>query len=226
MTLNPRKKWHTVSCNTSLEEATRTLLRENVERLYVLEEPSDSKMALDSCEFVGVYSHSCLIRFLANKFVVPSSADAWGSKSVKELDLVETEFPTISSQDSCLDAMQLLYAKNVHAVAITEKMPNGGLDLLGSISTSDIKELFGSRSHWRHIFDSSFEFFRFMRNEQGIRHGRDAIPSFTVTPETSLISVMKKMTAVKTHQIWVLSPDHVVSGVVSCAGISSVLLTL
>jgi CBS-domain-containing membrane protein len=89
---------------------------------------------------------------------------------------------------------------------------------------SDIKELLGNRKSWRHLFDQSFDFFRFLRSEQGIRQGKDSVPSFTVTPDTSLLSVMKKLAAVRAHQIWIVNTQHELVGVVSVSDIIPLLL--
>jgi CBS domain containing-hemolysin-like protein len=89
---------------------------------------------------------------------------------------------------------------------------------------SDIKEVLANRQGWRHLFDQSFQFFRFLRSEQGLRQGKDSVPSFTVPPETSLLSVMKKMAAVHAHQVWVVNSQHELIGVVSIKDVMPYLL--
>ncbi len=88
---------------------------------------------------------------------------------------------------------------------------------------SDIKEILSTARSWRHLFDPSFQFFQFMRSEQGIRQGKDAMPNFSVSPDSSLLSVLRKLAAVKTHQIWV-TQERALVGVVSISQILSVLV--
>jgi CBS-domain-containing membrane protein len=90
---------------------------------------------------------------------------------------------------------------------------------------SDIKEIFAVRTGWRKLFDHSFQFFQFLRMEQGIAKGKDSVPSFTVTPDTTLINVIKKMAAVKSHQVWVVeSSAHDLMGVISVADVMPLLV--
>jgi CBS-domain-containing membrane protein len=90
---------------------------------------------------------------------------------------------------------------------------------------SDIKEIFGVRAGWRKLFDQSFQFFQFLRMEQGLIKGRDSVPSFTITPDTSLLNVVKKMAAVKSHQVWVVeSSSHDLVGVISVADVMPLLV--
>ena len=89
---------------------------------------------------------------------------------------------------------------------------------------SDIKEILSTRQGWRKIFDPSFQFFRFLRSEQGLQQGKDSVPSFTVSPETSVMNVMKKMAAVRAHQVWVTNAQHELLGVISVSDIIPLLL--
>ena len=90
---------------------------------------------------------------------------------------------------------------------------------------SDIKEIFGVRAGWRKLFDQSFQFFQFLRMEQGLIKGRDSVPSFTITLDTSLLNVVKKMAAVKSHQVWVVeSSSHDLVGVISVADVMPLLV--
>ena len=158
----------------------------------------------------------------------------FGESTLEELKIIQTEVPSVRAEDSCLDALHVLYTKNVHALAITKPLPDGASGvsiysnltkkLLGSISMSDIKEILSTRQGWRRIFDQSFQFFQFLRSEQGIRRGQDAVPSFTVSPETTLISVIKKLAAVRAHQIWVVNAQHELLGVVSVSDIIPLLV--
>ena len=71
-----------------------------------------------------------MISFIANQFVVtrPQDFEA-GDKSVKELGLIHTDYPSILAEDSCLDALHVLYTKKVHALAITAPMPSGASEV-------------------------------------------------------------------------------------------------
>ncbi|KAJ3218612.1 cell separation during budding [Chytriomyces hyalinus] len=161
-----------------------------------------------------------------------------GEKSLKELGLVKAErvytvdmndpvsmdlfaftLQVIASDDildrsfsQVLEALQTMQTNHISSVAIVDKTHGMHTQLQGSISMTDIKEILATRGGWRHLYDPSFRFFAQLRNMQGLETGSDRVPLFTVHPSTPLIVAVEKMSATRTHRVWIVSEGSAAGG--------------
>jgi CBS domain-containing protein len=112
-------KYKTISSKATVMEALDILVNEKLPRVYVMDDSKDSKMALSDVP-IGVFSPFTIVSWLANKFVVPSSANNWplGLSKIQDLDIIKNDFPCVYPEDSCLDALHKLHSKEVNALAI------------------------------------------------------------------------------------------------------------
>ncbi|KAI8608980.1 hypothetical protein BC830DRAFT_1233642 [Chytriomyces sp. MP71] len=188
----------------------------SLHRLVVLEKDEGNKD-----KFVGVLSQSLICAIVAEKFGRMSRK--FGHASTVEAGTATIDFPqgelsldalglvraekvyTMDLNDTVLDALYTMHINHLSSVAIVDKV-HGQSRLEGSISMSDIKDILSSRGGWRHLYDPCFRFFAQLRAMQGLEaNGADRMPLFTVHPSTPLIVAMEKMTAVRTHRLWIVS---------------------
>ena len=82
----------------------------------------DDKELIAGKKFEGVVTESSIVYFIANKFITAKSQD-WiqGEKSIGELKIIQTDVEYILPEDSCLDALEKLYSKHVHSIAIVSQ---------------------------------------------------------------------------------------------------------
>ncbi|TPX52897.1 hypothetical protein CcCBS67573_g09786 [Chytriomyces confervae] len=136
-----------------------------------------------------------------------------GEKSLQELGLVKAErVYTVDMNDSVLEALQMMQSNHISSVAIVDKTHGKHTQLQGSISMTDIKEILATRGGWRHLYDACFRFFAQLRNMQGLETGSDRVPLFTVHPSTPLIVAVEKMSATRTHRVWIVSEGSAAGG--------------
>lgn len=91
-------------------------------RLLVVEEVDKTTR-----KFTGVVSETLIISYIANHFVVTTPED-WniGQHAVKDLNIINKDVPGVSPDQSVLDALKVMYTKNVHALAIVGKNLGSG----------------------------------------------------------------------------------------------------
>ncbi|KAI8610244.1 hypothetical protein BC830DRAFT_1070056 [Chytriomyces sp. MP71] len=174
----------------------------SLHRLVVLEKDEGNKD-----KFVGVLSQSLICAIVAEKFGRMSRK--FGHASTVEAGTATIDFPqgelSLDALGLVLDALYTMHINHLSSVAIVDKV-HGQSRLEGSISMSDIKDILSSRGGWRHLYDPCFRFFAQLRAMQGLEaNGADRMPLFTVHPSTPLIVAMEKMTAVRTHRLWIVS---------------------
>ncbi|KAJ3041227.1 cell separation during budding [Rhizophlyctis rosea] len=213
--LNPLAHLYT---NEPVLTAVKTFAKEHVHRLVVLRK--EGAEAGDT--FVGIISQSTVAALIASKLGKMSSRPGqprtpWplGEKTLADLGLVKGDVISISPEDQVLEALYIMHEKKISSVGIVDRS-EGENHLLGSISMTDIKEILARRGGWKRLFDSAIHFFGNLRGEQGLAaHGDDRVPSFTVHPWTTLGSAVEKMSATRSHRVWVVEKDGKVVGVVS-----------
>jgi CBS domain-containing protein len=146
-----------------------------------------------------------------------------GSRTLADLGLVQGKVVSVSPEDSILDALHRMQQAVISSIAIVK---DG--QLLGSISMTDIKEVFGPHGRWMHVYDTCAAFFARIRSKQGIENaGRDKVPLFTCTADMTLIDAAEKMAGVRAHRLWILaSPESSspVAGVLSLSDVVPLML--
>ncbi|KAJ3219651.1 cell separation during budding [Clydaea vesicula] len=202
-----------VQTTSPLTDAINEFKRTKIHRLVVVEPTSEG-----SNRFIGVLSQSTIAAFIASKFgkmVQDKPPNGWptGEKSVEELGLVTGGVISITQHETVLDALYVMHTNKVSSVAIIDRA-QGYDQLLGNISMSDMKEIFGSRGGYKHLFTNSFKFFVNLRSNQGLEAGgNDRAPSFTIHPTTSLVSAIERMAATRSHRVWVVEGNDKLVGV-------------
>ncbi|KAI9320293.1 hypothetical protein DFJ73DRAFT_878008 [Zopfochytrium polystomum] len=225
--LSHRNPLIAVYSTSSAVAAIEQFVRHRVHRLVVLER-ADQGSPDPKSKFIGVLSQSAIAALVVEQFgrlhhgpnsKNDAAKEAWdvGNMTLAELGLVKGEVYSVVANDTVLDALYLMHEKGVTSVAVVDKS-NGTPKLTGSISMTDIKEILSTRGGWRRLYEPAFRFFVSLRNQQGLEaNGADRVPSFTVHPGTPLMVALEKMTATRTHRVWIVNDYHTVGG----GGVSS-----
>ncbi|KAJ3210838.1 cell separation during budding [Dinochytrium kinnereticum] len=210
--LSHRNPLVAVYSDAPLLDAVEEFVRARVHRIVVLERPQPG--ATEPSKFLGVLSQSSVVGLVAKKFGRLGSdrveGVSWenGAKSLAELGLVRGDVITVSSYDTVLEALYIMYENSISSVAILDRA-SGSPRLAGSISMTDIKEILSTRGGWRRLYEPCFRFFVSLRSMQGLEAGgSDRVPSFSVHPSTPLIVAIEKMAATHTHRVWIVDQDE------------------
>ena len=122
--------WGLILATSTLKEAIKLLVDNKWHRLLVVQEDEQKTK-----KFTGVVSETLIISYIANHFVVTLPED-WniGNHAVKDLNIIEKDIPGVSPDQSVLDALKVMYTRNVHALAIMGKNLDSGLPEVIKIS--------------------------------------------------------------------------------------------
>jgi len=217
--LSHRNPMHVVQRSScKVLEAVEIMISTKAHRLIVL----------DGDVFYGVLSATTILEWVSNHFgkfgrekEVAARFPPWkaGQRTLQELGLVQGKVIAVSPDDSLLDALHRMQQNVISSIAIVK---DG--QLLGNISMTDIKEVFGPHGRWVHIYDSCGAFFTRIRSKQGIENaGRDKVPLFTCTPDMTLADATEKMAGVRAHRLWILAAAESASPVVGVVSLSDVI---
>lgn len=123
-------RWGLILATSTLKEAIKLLVDNKWHRLLVVQEDEQKTK-----KFTGVVSETLIISYIANHFVVTLPED-WniGNHAVKDLNIIEKDIPGVSPDQSVLDALKVMYTRNVHALAIMGKNLDSGLPEVIKIS--------------------------------------------------------------------------------------------
>ncbi|KAL3893855.1 MAG: hypothetical protein SGCHY_005600 [Lobulomycetales sp.] len=206
-----------------LAEALKLFKQSRTQRIVVIK-PSES-----SNQFVGVLSQSTIASFLTSKYGVLQTprpeAGLWpeGEKSVADLGLVKGSVVSVTTHETVLDALKSMHDHNITSVALVDR--SSGYDqLIGSVSMSDMKEVFSQRGGYKYLYDNVFKFFQKLRSSQGLENdGNDKAPVFVIHPSTSVISALEKMSATHGHRVWIVEGADKLVGVLSLTDIIGVM---
>ena len=89
---------------------------------------------------------------------------------------------------------------------------------------TDIKMILGKPRGYKRLFQSCSSFFKEMRIEQSMEHdGKAILPVFSVTENDTLVNVMEKIVATKTHRMWVSDSNDQIGGLVTLSAIIPLL---
>ncbi|RKO87996.1 hypothetical protein BDK51DRAFT_16879 [Blyttiomyces helicus] len=212
---------------TSGLEAVRAFSRSKLHRIVVLEEQEAGKPKT----FIGVLSMSTVVAYVASHFgklsgkMVPKPLWPKGEKTLEQLGLVspEKELIYITVDDTVLTALSKMHEHKISSVAIVNR--GGEADeLYGSISMADIKEIFAVQGGWKSLYKEAFKFLCALRSQQGLdANGDDRVPSFTVSPTSTLLHAIEKIAATRAHRVWVVDARKAPIGVVSLSDVMNVI---
>lgn len=203
-----------------VSHAVELMVEHKMHRVVILEEKDSA------AHFSGILSQSTVAALIATKIgklggsKSPLSRVDWelGNQTLEDLGLVRGGVIGVSPTDSVLEALSVMYQNCISSVAIVRYIEEGPI-LLGSIGMTDIKEILSAPRGWRRLYENALDFFVSIRSSQGLDSGNDKMPSFTVRPQSSLISAIEKIAATKAHRVWVVNNFNIVVGVVSLSDI-------
>ncbi|ORZ24199.1 hypothetical protein BCR42DRAFT_480167 [Absidia repens] len=163
----------------------------------------------------GILSQSTVVKYLyENKHQFPE-IDAMMNKTLRELNLGQTDVVSVNADSPVLDALSQMSKYAVSSVAVLGHM---GV-ILGNISMTDVKHVLKSYHH-RLLWDTCFQFVSLIRNQQGIDDGQDRLPVFDVRLDTTLGFSIAKLLATKSHRVWVTDERDRAIGVVSLTDVT------
>jgi CBS domain-containing protein len=169
----------------------------------------------------GILSQSDIVKFLGSIFPIQipgqqNNSIKWelGEKPIRLAKSEITEVICVDRYATVMDALRIMYNSSISSVAIVENVGSRKL-LRGNISISDIKEVI-KNNKWRHLWYPVGNFFEEIRKIQEFENnGRDKVPVYIASPETSVIKVIQKLAITKGHRIWIVSEGDVLRSVYS-----------
>jgi CBS domain-containing protein len=172
-------------------------------------------------QFVGMISQSDLVQFMHDK--LGNECRKTLDQTLTQLNIAKKKTIAINCQKKVFEAVQLMLSEHVSSVGLLDcdedevdaHPPNA--PLMGIISMTDIKEIFHHRSF--HQFDLKLADYISDRVQSS---SKTRFPVFSVRPVTSLEQVIQKLSATRSHRIYVT--EHMSSvGVISLTDIIKVL---
>lgn len=115
-------------------------------------------------------------------------------------------------------ALKRMQESGISSIAIT----NRNMNLIGNISMTDVKYIF-KHAKMASLWHSCSSFVSRNLSEEGIETGRDRYPFFDVSLATSVAHALRKLLATRTHRIWVVDANHVLTGVVALTDLLAAL---
>lgn len=106
----------TVSKECSLMDAVNACVNRKVHRLLLVDRETN--------DIAGIISQSNIARFVAEWYLKPNSRenDLWaknvGLKSLKELQLVNRNVPSVGANDRVIDALSIMHLQGITSIAI------------------------------------------------------------------------------------------------------------
>ncbi|KAI8097345.1 uncharacterized protein BX664DRAFT_326165 [Halteromyces radiatus] len=169
----------------------------------------------------GILSQSTVVKYLyENKHQFPS-IDSLLNKTLRQLNLGQTDVISVSADSPVLDALSQMSTYGVSSVAVLGHM---GV-ILGNISMTDVKHVLKSYQH-RLLWDTCFQFVSLVRTQQGIDDGQDRLPVFDVRLDTTLGFSIAKLLATKSHRVWVTDERDRAIGVVSLTDVMMAITSM
>ncbi|PVU85202.1 hypothetical protein BB559_007141 [Furculomyces boomerangus] len=175
----------------------------------------------DNDKIMGILSQSSVIKYLVNNLKVfkiksdmpqgsptheEASKDDNSSdplinlleKPLNELGLAYRTIWAVRTHTPVTSALYVLERQQISSLPIV----NDSNSIIGSLSISDIKYIVLPK--FRHLIRGTcIELVQKVRFYQGIIDGKDRAAVFAVHPDSTLKSVMSKLSATSSHRIWV-----------------------
>ncbi|KAG5960722.1 hypothetical protein E4U58_004567, partial [Claviceps cyperi] len=145
-------------------------------------------------DVMGIMSQLRMVDFFWNEGVNFPAIDRLYPVVLR--DLATSTRPIIS-----IIALALMNDEGLTSIAVVDS----GQNVVGNISTKDVRHL-TTTSSAPLLSDSCMHFLSVILNERGVEKGRDAFPIFYVTPLSTLAHVVGKLTATRSHRMWIVEP--------------------
>lgn len=92
----------------------------------------------------------------------------------------------------------------MHSESLTSlAVVDSGLNVIGNISTVDVRHLTNTSS-LPLLKSSCIHFISVILSERGVENGADSFPVFHVNPHSTLAHTVAKLTATRSHRMWVV----------------------
>jgi len=180
----------TTNLSCTLIESIGLFARHRVRRLLVVNE---------SGTVVAVLSPSAIVKFVIQKQIKSGISDPLMSMSIKDLDLGSGPVESVSKNQTLIEALHLMYETKHSVTAVVDPLSG---ELVGSISSSDIKEVFETKqlsilvhTCWKHII------------QERAKSDSEVFPYFGVQEGNKLEIVISKLLVTHVHHLYVVD-DH------------------
>ena len=138
---------------------------------------------------------------------------------MSELGFLKENIISIEADCLTIDALKLMSLHSVTSIAVVDN--DGGI--IGNISMTDIKFIF-QKQKFITLWSSCVNMITTILTQTGIDNcGRDRVPVFYVSPESTLQSAIEKIVATKVHRVWIVTSNQLPVGVVSIGDILKII---
>jgi CBS domain-containing protein len=169
------------------------ILGHGVHRIAVTD-PSDMR------EVVGMLSQRRTINYIWEHGRLFKSLESLFQMQLSDLKIGSTKgLFTINGEDTVLQALKLMHNEGVSSLAVVDDKQN----LLGNISIVDVR-LLTKASQAGLLKHTCKQFLSVILSQRGLVDGKDSVPVFYVTMNTTLGRTIAKLTATKAHRLWIV----------------------
>ncbi|CAJ2508843.1 Uu.00g138690.m01.CDS01 [Anthostomella pinea] len=152
-----------------------------------------------SGEVVGILSQLKLMEFFWNEGGHFRAVDELYSCTMRELGVGSQQIIAVNADSPLTEALNLMSQEGLTSVAVVDN----GLNVVGNISTADVKLLTSSTS-LPLLQNTCMHFISVILTERGTENGKDSFPVFYVNPYSTLAHTVAKLVATRSHRMWVV----------------------
>ncbi|KAI0150631.1 hypothetical protein GGR57DRAFT_188955 [Xylariaceae sp. FL1272] len=152
-----------------------------------------------SGEVIGILSQLTLVEFFWNEGINFKVIDELYPKLMHELGVGSQQIIGVNAESPLTDALKLMSEEGLTSVAVVDS----GLNVLGNISTADVKLLVNAAS-LPLLHNTCLHFISVILTERGTEAGQDSFPVFYVNPYSTLSHTVAKLVATHSHRMWVV----------------------
>ncbi|KAG6004331.1 hypothetical protein E4U21_001144 [Claviceps maximensis] len=152
-------------------------------------------------DVVGIISQLRVVDFFWNEGVNFPTIDRLYPVALRDLGMDTRKIISVISDEPLSSALTLMNDEGLTSIAVVDN----GQNVVGNISTKDVRHL-TTTSSAPLLSDSCMHFLSVILSERGVEKGRDAFPVFYVTPLSTLAHVVGKLTATRSHRMWIVEP--------------------
>ncbi|KAI0599649.1 sds23/moc1 [Biscogniauxia sp. FL1348] len=150
-------------------------------------------------EVVGVLSQLKLMEFFWNEGVNFRVIDDLYPRLMRDLGIGSQQIIAVNAESPLSEALNLMSQEGLTSVAVVDN----GLNVLGNISTADVKHLTSAAS-LPLLHGTCLHFISIILTERGVEKGKDSFPVFHVNPYSTLAHTVAKLVATRSHRMWVV----------------------
>jgi len=160
----------------------------------------------------GVLTQSAIIAYLAKHIHELPYSD----KTCSELNIGFKKVISVDSHMKALVAFQMMAQHRITAVALVDT-DNG--QIITTISAKDIKEI-DLLNPFKMLSQSTLKFVQYVRS----REIRESMPIIHCSPHSTIADVIKKLSFLRIHRIFMVNEANLPVGVLSLGDILKILL--